>query len=85
MGDFSATIEENKMAKLKFRDIKIQMNGKFNTNGTIHDTIESAFEYWDRKLPDETTTYLIYPKNGPFEQVVACFSLKYVKECLGVK
>lgn len=39
------------MAKPKFRDIKIQRNCKFNTNGTIHETIEEAFAYWDRKLP----------------------------------
>lgn len=25
------------MAKPKFRDIKIQRNGKFNTNGTVHE------------------------------------------------
>lgn len=54
------------MAKPKFRDIKIQRNGKFNTNGTVHDTLEEAFAYWDRKLPNQDRTNLIYPSNESF-------------------
>lgn len=78
------------MAKPKFRDIKIQRNGKFNTNGTVHETIEEAFAYWDRKLPNNDTTYLIFPnevfpENGiEVDCSIACFSLEYAKECLGV-
>lgn len=78
------------MAKSKFRDIKIQRNGKFNTNGTVHETIEEAFAYWDRKLPNNSTTYLILPNDFLLESgidgscSIACFSLEYAKECLGV-
>lgn len=78
------------MAKPKFRDIKIQRNGKFNTNGTVHDTIEEAFAYWDRKLPNSDTTYLIYPNSINqeigivFDTTIACLSLEYAKKCLGV-
>lgn len=78
------------MAKPKFRDIKIQRNGKFNTNGTVHDTIEEAFAYWDRKLPNNSTTYLIYPRGtnqeleAEFDFTIMCFSLEYAKQCLGV-
>ena len=78
------------MAKPKFRDIKIQRNGKFNTNGTVHKTIEEAFAYWDRKLPNNGTTYLIFPnevfpENGiEVNCSIMCFSLDYAKKCLGV-
>lgn len=72
------------MAKPKFRDIKIQRNGKFNTNGTVHETIEEAFAYWDRKLPNNDTTNLIYPSNESFDFTITCFSLEYAKQCLGV-
>lgn len=72
------------MAKPKFRDIKIQRNGKFNTNGTVHDTIEEAFAYWDRKLPNQDRTNLIYPSNESFDFMITCFSLGYAKQCLGV-
>lgn len=78
------------MAKPKFRDIKIQRNGKFNTNGTVHETIEEAFAYWDRKLLNNDTTYLIFP-NEVFPEngievacSIMCFSLDYAKKCLGV-
>lgn len=77
------------MAKPKFRDIKIQRNGKFNTNGTVHGTVEEAFAYWDKKLPNNSTTYLIYPSyinpelEAKFDLVVACFSLEYAKRILG--
>lgn len=71
------------MAKPKFRDIKIQRNGKFNTNGTVHETIEEAFAYWDRKLPNQDRTNLIYPSNESFDFTITCFSLEYVKEILG--
>lgn len=78
------------MAKPKFRDIKIQRNGRFNTNGTVHETIEEAFAYWDKKLPDNDTTYLIlpneaFPENGiEVDCSIACFSLDFAKKCLGV-
>lgn len=72
------------MAKPKFREIKIQRNGKFNTNGTVHETIEEAFVYWDKKLPNSDTTNLIYPSNESFDFTITCFSLEYVKQCLGV-
>lgn len=78
------------MAKPKFRDIKIQRNGKFNTNGTVHETIEEAFAYWDRKLPNNNTTYLIFPnevfpENGiEVDCSIMCFSLDYAKKCLGM-
>ncbi|QXT26477.1 MAG: hypothetical protein HXK95_03600 [Candidatus Nanogingivalaceae bacterium] len=72
------------MAKPKFRDIKIQRNGKFNTNGTVHETIEEAFAYWNKKLPNNSTTYLIYPSNESFDFTITCFSLGYAKQCLGV-
>lgn len=78
------------MAKPKFRDIKIQRNGKFNTNDTVHETIEEAFAYWDRKLPNNNTTYLIFPnevfpENGiEVNCSIMCFSLDYAKKCLGV-
>lgn len=72
------------MAKPKFRDIKIQRNGKFNTNGTVHETIEEAFVYWDKKLPNSDITNLIYPSNESFDFTITCFSLEYVKQCLGV-
>lgn len=72
------------MAKPKFRDIKIQRNGKFNTNGTVHKTIEEAFVYWDRKLPNQDKTNLIYPSNDSFGFTITCFSLEYIKQCLGV-
>lgn len=72
------------MAKPKFRDIKIQRNGKFNTNGTVHKTIEEAFAYWDRKLPNSDTTNLIYPSNESFDFTITCFSLEFAKQCLGV-
>lgn len=78
------------MAKTKFRDIKIQRNGKFNTNGTVHDTIEEAFAYWDKKLPNNDTTYLILPnkvfsENGiKVDCSIMCFSLDYAKKCLGI-
>lgn len=72
------------MAKPKFRDIKIQRNGKFNTNGTVHETIEEAFAYWDRKLPNQDRTNLIYPSNENFDFTITCFSLEYAKQCLGV-
>lgn len=77
------------MAKPKFRDIKIQRNGKFNTNGTVHDTIEEAFAYWDKKLSNNSITYLIYQSDinleleAKFDLVVACFSLEYAKRILG--
>lgn len=77
------------MAKPKFRDIKIQRNGKFNTNGTVHDTIEEAFAYWDRKLPNSDITNLIYPSienselEAKFDCTIACFSLEYAKSILG--
>lgn len=78
------------MAKPKYRDIKIQRNGKFNTNGTVHETIEEAFAYWDKKLPNNSTTYLILPndfllKSGiEGDYSLVCFSLDYAKKCLGV-
>lgn len=72
------------MAKPKFRDIKIQRNGKFNTNGTVHETIEEAFVYWDKKLPNSDIINLIYPSNESFDFTITCFSLEYVKQCLGV-
>lgn len=78
------------MAKPKFRDIKIQRNGKFNTNGTVHETIEEAFAYWNKKLPNNNTTYLIFPnkvfsENGiEVDCSIMCFSLEYAKKCLGV-
>lgn len=71
------------MAKPKFRDIKIQRNGKFNTNGTVHDTIEEAFVYWDKKLPNSDITNLIYPSNESFDFTITCFSLGYAKRILG--
>lgn len=77
------------MAKPKFRDIKIQRNGKFNTNGTVHETIEEAFAYWDKKMPSNSTTYLIYPSDinselgAKFDCTIACFSLEYAKSILG--
>ena len=77
------------MAKPKFRDIKIQRNGKFNTNGTVHDTIEEAFAYWDRKLPNSDITNLIYPSienselEAKFDCTIAFFSLEYAKSILG--
>lgn len=76
------------MAKPKFREIKIQRNGKFNTNGTVHETIEEAFAYCDKKLPNNTTTYLIYPKDLYSELgmklgfEIACFSLGNAKQWL---
>lgn len=70
------------MAKPKFRDIKIQRNGKFNTNGTVHETIEEAFAYWDRKLPNSDTTNLIYPSNESFDFTITCFSLEFAKRIL---
>nr|DAR62617.1 MAG TPA: hypothetical protein [Caudoviricetes sp.] len=76
------------MAKPKYRDIKIQRNGKFNTNGTVHNTIEEAFAYWDRKLPNDTTTTLIFPDNIHqktglvYDIKIACFSLEFAKQCL---
>lgn len=73
------------MAKPKFRDIKIQLDGRFNTNGTIHDNLESAFEYWDRKIPNSNTTYLLYPKDDELELSIACFSIEYAKMCIGEK
>lgn len=78
------------MAKPKFRDIKIQRNGKFNTNGTVHETIEEAFDYWDKKIPNNNTTYLIFPnevfpENGiEVDCSIMCFSLDYAKKCLGM-
>ena len=78
------------MAKPKFRDIKIQRNGKFNTDGTVHDIVEEAFAYWDRKLPNNETTYLIFPnevfpENGiEVDCSIMCFSLDFAKKCLGV-
>lgn len=78
------------MAKPKFRDIKIQRNGKFNTNGTVHETIEEAFVYWDVKLPNNNITYIVFPNDfllaGGIEGECgfACFSLEYAKKCLGV-
>lgn len=77
------------MAKPKFREIKIQRNGKFNTNGTVHETIEEAFAYWDKKIPNSNITTLIYPSNSsseldlPLDFEISCCSLKYAKECLG--
>ncbi len=77
------------MSKPKFRDIKIQRNGKFNTNGTVHDTIEEAFAYWDKKLPNNDITYLILPNDFLLESgidgsySIACFSLEWAKKCLG--
>lgn len=77
------------MAKPKFRDIKIQRNGKFNTNGTVHETVEEAFAYWDRKLPNQDRTNLIYPSvenselGAKFDLVIACFSLEYARKVLG--
>ena len=78
------------MAKPKFRDIKIQRNCKFNTNGTVHETIEEAFAYWDRKLPNNETTYLILPNDFLLESGIEgeygimCFSLAGAKQWLGV-
>lgn len=71
------------MAKPKFRDIKIQRNGKFNTNGTVHDTLEEAFAYWDRKPPNQDRTNLIYSGNESFYFTITCFSLEYAKRILG--
>lgn len=77
------------MAKPKHRDIKIQLNGKFNTNGTIHETIEEAFAYWDRKLPNDNKTNLIYPSDADprigmtLNATITCFSLDYAKQWLG--
>lgn len=75
---------------VKTRDIKIQLNDKFNTNGTVHDTLESAFAYWDRKLPDSNVTFLIFPKAGVSEEIeagmeIACCSIDYAKKCLGLE
>ena len=78
------------MAKPKFRDIKIQRNGKFNTNGTVHETIEEAFAYWDKKLPNNSTTYLILPNDFLLESGIEgeCgimyFSLAGTKQWLGI-
>lgn len=76
------------MAKPKHRDIKIQRNGKFNTNGTIHETIEEAFAYWNKKMPNRDITNLIYPSDADpktgltLNTTIACFSLNYAKQCL---
>ena len=72
------------MAKPKFRDIKIQRNGKFNTNGTVHETIEEAFAYWDRKLPNSDTTNLIYPSNESFDFTFGQFEALFGLFILGL-
>lgn len=54
------------MAKPKFREIKIQQNGKFNTNGTVHDTIEEAFAYWDKKDTEQQYYDFNLPKQSKF-------------------
>lgn len=77
------------MAKPKYRDIKIQRDGRFNTNGTVHETIEEAFAYWDKKLPNSNITNLIYPSTinselgAKIDLVISCFSLEYAKRILG--
>lgn len=51
------------MAKPKSRDIEIQWNGKFNTNGTVHETIGKTYVYWNIKLPNNTATYAVFPND----------------------
>lgn len=56
----------------------------------LTDWFEEAFAYWDRKLPNNGTTYLIFPNDCLLESGIEgecgimCFSLDFAKKCLGV-